>query len=78
MAVVSLRPHTQRVVYPRALFARLGRGVALGPPGDRATQREVLRQAFDLLVGGTTPGEVRDYASATVLEGAPQGRPGGA
>lgn len=59
--VASLRPHTQRVAPPRSLFARLGRGVILGPPGDRATQREVLRQALHLLVTAERPGEIRDY-----------------
>lgn len=40
---------------PRVLLTRFDRGQAVGPPGDAATQRDVLRRALRLLETATAP-----------------------
>ena len=40
---------------PRALFTRFSRGQTIGPPGDAATQRRVVRDALELLKAPAGP-----------------------
>lgn len=48
---------------PRVLLTPYPRGETVGPPGDVATQRAVLRQALDLLLT-TSPGTVAEFVPA--------------
>lgn len=46
---------------PRVLLTPFARGQTVGPPGDVATQRAVLRQALELL-STASPGTVAELA----------------
>lgn len=48
----------EAVKAPRALYVHFPYGAPLGPPAERETQREVIRNALDVLVNATIPGTV--------------------
>lgn len=58
------REVAENVKPPRTLFIRFPFGAALGPVGDRETQRGVIMEALDILVTATEPGIIVDSARA--------------
>ena len=58
ICVVMNRDIIEAVKAPRALHVHFPYGAPLGPAGERDTQRAVIRNALDVLVNATTPGDV--------------------
>ncbi|MCX7670670.1 MAG: hypothetical protein N2439_11435 [Anaerolineae bacterium] len=58
VCVVMSREIAEAVRPPRALWVRFPYGAPLGPAGRSDLQREVIRQALDLLVRADAPGTI--------------------
>ena len=58
MTLGSMRVPLLRVKPPRSVVTKFPRGATLGAPGDRATQRQVLLDAFAALQTMTEPGSL--------------------
>ena len=54
--VGSFRHVAEEMGYPRTVVTHFPFGRPLGPPGDRATQTEVLNAALELLESATSGG----------------------
>ncbi len=61
VSLSNLRGATLRVRPPRALLTRFPRGQTVGPAGDAATQRAVVRAALELLATAREAGELREF-----------------
>ena len=59
-SISLIRPQTERIRPPRALWVPFPLGRPLGAPDDAELQHGVLRQAFDLLASATEP-TIADY-----------------
>ena len=58
IAVRSFAHVAREMGYPRAIVTRHPMGRPLGPPGDHATQRRVIRAALGLLEEATAGGAI--------------------
>ena len=61
VSLSNLKGATLRVRPPRALLTRFPRGQTVGPAGDAATQRAVVRAALELLATAREAGELREF-----------------
>lgn len=58
VCIIMSREIAEAVKPPRALHVRFPYGAPLGPAGHGDFQREVIRQALDVLVHADTPGTI--------------------
>ncbi len=61
VSLSNLRGATLRVQPPRTLLTRFPRGQTVGPAGDAATQRAVVRAALEVLATAREAGELREF-----------------
>jgi D-proline reductase (dithiol) PrdB len=58
--VTGMPVWSERIGVPRTVAVEFPFGHALGLPGDRDMQMQVIRAALALLAEGRTPGEIRE------------------
>ncbi len=63
VAVGSFAHVAREMGYPRSVVTRHPMGRPLGPPGDHATQRRVVRAALDLLGTASEGGTIVELAA---------------